>query len=152
MDSLNYMSAITSSTSVLLQAGSITGNSVNSNAGAASNANGANGSAATSSNVCGSASTLNVSSGLQYSSSTNLNSYCTFFATGLGGYHSLAATTTTNSYYSCVYGAAGNPSCAASFLINDRKRKLSPAAITFALNDDEIGEDHKFLLRNLNKK
>ena len=55
---------------------------------------------------------------------------------------------TLNGFYSTLNNGGLNNSISQN--LNDRKRKLSPAAITFAINDEEMNEDFKFLIKNLN--
>jgi hypothetical protein len=55
---------------------------------------------------------------------------------------------TINGFYSSMNNGGLNNSL--NQTINDRKRKLIPSTITFAINDDELNEDYKFLVKNLN--
>ena len=68
----------------------------------------------------------------------------------LGQYSSssLNHVTTLSGFYSTLNsGALAN---SAGQAVNDRKRKPNQAAITFALTDEEMNEDLKFLAKNLN--
>jgi hypothetical protein len=96
-------------------------------------------------NVHGSSSVSMVNSGLSVvNSSTSM----------ILGQYSGSSLNHPNSL-SSLYSAIANSSALANSMINqgvnDRKRKLNPpSAITLALNEEEMNEELKFLLKNLN--
>jgi hypothetical protein len=55
---------------------------------------------------------------------------------------------TINGFYSSLNNVGLNNSLGQ--VVNDRKRKLIPSTITFAINEDDVNEDIKFLVKNLN--
>lgn len=67
---------------------------------------------------------------------------------------SLSQFNTSNGYYSNLiqqsYYSNTILNNIAQSVVNERKRKLSPATITFAINEDELNEDFKYLIKNFN--
>lgn len=67
---------------------------------------------------------------------------------------SQTVSTSIGSYYSTInqqtFFSSINNSLLNSQNANERKRKLSPSAITFSINEEDINEDLKFLIKNIN--
>jgi hypothetical protein len=67
---------------------------------------------------------------------------------------SLSQFNTSNGYYSNLiqqsYYSNTILNNIAQSVVYERKRKLSPATITFAINEDELNEDFKYLIKNFN--
>jgi hypothetical protein len=96
--------------------------------------------------------------GTGFSLNSALNSLNQFTSTGVNYYGGLTQPSIMSVLNSGGYFASNLVNAVSSNIassstqgsLNERKRKLYPQAITFNIHEDELNEDHKYLLKNLN--